>query len=143
MPKNTDLSSTSIVRSYSSAVVVSSGPVAPTNPALLYSTSRRPKPSTAAAIAAATSASTDDVGAHEPGGVAELVGEVAARAVLQVGDDDLGAFGDEPADRGLADAGGAARDDGDLAVELCAHDPSRSSTCMTHTAPMPTMWASP
>ena len=35
IPKNTALSSTSIVRSYSSAVVVSSGPVAPTKPALL------------------------------------------------------------------------------------------------------------
>ena len=117
--------------------------MAPTKPALLYSTSRRPNPSTAARDRRGDVGLDRHVGAHEPCRVAELVGEVAARALLQVGDHDLGALGDELADRRLADAGRAAGDDGDLAVELSGHEVSRSRTCMTHTAPMPTMWANP
>ena len=57
------------------------------------------------------------VGALERDRVTELRRQLLAAPFVDVGDDDLRAFGDEPLDRRPADAAGAAGDDRDLARE--------------------------
>ena len=57
----------------------------------------------------------------QPVGVADLVDEALAVVGVEVADDDLGTFGEEPQDGGPADAAGPSGDDGDAVCQGIGH----------------------
>ena len=61
------------------------------------------------------------VGPLEGGGVPQVGGHLLAPLGVDVADDDLSTLGHEALGGRLPDAGGAPRDDRDLAVELAGH----------------------
>ena len=91
-------------------------------PALLNITSRLPNCSTARSTAACTSSAFAHVDPSERHHVTEVGGELLAPPLVDVGDDDARAFGDEAFDRRSADAARAAGHDRDLAREFVPHD---------------------